>query len=70
VPAGEQADQHAIDDVLLADDNLSYLATNQIQMAGGKLQGIKRHLFILAVSGPIRWIPFAADSMSTYYESV
>ena len=38
VAAGEQADQDAIDDVLLADDDLADFLAHLIEMTGGELE--------------------------------
>ena len=54
VAAGEQTDQDAVDDVLLADDDLSDLVADLFEMAGGDLQGgICAHVdnYILAAPG-------------------
>ncbi len=51
VAAGEQADQHAIDDVLLADDDLADFLAHLIEMTGGELEcGLGTHDLILAVT--------------------
>jgi predicted RNase H-like HicB family nuclease len=49
VSAGKKADEYSVDYVLLADDYFAYLATNQIQVAGGELEGrFRTHLIILS----------------------
>ena len=49
--ARQQADQNAIDHVLLADDNFADFFAHLIEMTGGKLEcGLKWHVIILAVT--------------------
>jgi predicted RNase H-like HicB family nuclease len=56
VSAGKKADEHSIDYVLLADDYFAYLAANQIQVAGGELEGrFRTHLIILSAESS-RWL--------------
>ena len=50
--AGQEADEDAIDHLLLADDDLAYFVAHLIEVAGGELEsGVGPHLFILAVGG-------------------
>jgi hypothetical protein len=52
VAAGEEADEDAIDHLLLADDDLADFVAHLIEVAGGELEsGVGPHLFILAVEG-------------------
>ncbi len=49
--AGEQADQDAIDHVLLADDDLADFLAHLIEMTGGELEcRLGTHVLILAVT--------------------
>ncbi len=57
----QQADQHAVHDVLLADDDLSDFLAHLLEVAGCKLEsGVRTHVFILAVAGSGRSIILAA----------
>ena len=52
VAAGQQADQDAFDDVVLADDDLADFLAHLIEMTGGELEcRLGTHVFILAVTG-------------------
>jgi hypothetical protein len=52
VAAGEEADEDAIDHLLLADDDFADLIAHLIEVAGGELEGrAGMHLFILTVRG-------------------
>ena len=54
VAARQQADQNAIDHLLLADDDLSDFGANLIEPASRELKcGVAWHLFILAVEGQV-----------------
>lgn len=47
---GEEADENAIDHLLLADDDLTDFAAHLIEVAGGELEwGVGSHVSILAV---------------------
>ena len=51
VAAGQQTDQDAVDDVLLADDDLADFLAHLIEMTGGELKcGLGTHVLILAVT--------------------
>ena len=39
VAAGEQADENAVDDILLADDDLSDFLADPVELRGGELKG-------------------------------
>lgn len=46
--SGEEADENAVDNVLLTDDDLADLAADLIEAAGSELEGsVGRHLYIL-----------------------
>ena len=56
VAAREQADEHAVDDVLLADDDLSNFCADPVELRGGELKsGIGLHPDYIISARPIRW---------------
>ena len=68
VSARQQADEYAIDDFLLADDDLANFGSNFVELGGGKFKGCVRLHAIYSTSGSSGGICNDSRSRGTYLD--